>query len=141
MCLHEIAAAARRLTESRVRTPKAWKSRTLALCAITMAAVAGLGQATPAQAVTPGWQGVATYNVPTGLVSLQYGYNCPTIYPTAHNGSFAMNSVGQTSQVSLTFNGTRIDIPSFSEWAWHFYWPNGAPAGVSIQFDVYCEKH
>jgi YVTN family beta-propeller protein len=86
----------------------------------------------------PGWQGISTFNVLKGEVNQQYGYDCPAAYPVAVNGSFAMNAAGQTSQFFLSFNGPRIDIPSFSEWAWHFYWPAGAPAGISILFDVYC---
>jgi hypothetical protein len=113
------------------------KSHALAMCAIAAVAVASLGFARSAQAAE-GWQGVSTFNVPKGQVNQQYGYNCPAAYPHATNGSFAMNAAGQTSQVFLSFNGPRIDIPSFSEWAWHFYWPAGAPVGVSILFDVYC---
>src|ERR1700733_4573340 len=98
------------------------------------------GGATQAQAAA-GWQGIATYNVTTGLQSLTYTYPCPTTGTTiAHSGSYAMNSVGQSSEVFLTYSGTRLDEPSFKNWAWHFYWPGGAPAGITILFDVYCAK-
>jgi hypothetical protein len=110
---------------------------TIGVMAAMMAA--GAGWASPALAAS-GWQGVASFTFPTGQVSQQVGYNCPTAFPVAHSGSFAMNAAGQVASVFLTYNGTRIDIPSFSEWAWHFYFPNGAPAGVTAQFDVYCAK-
>jgi hypothetical protein len=99
----------------------------------------GAGWASPALAAA-GWQGVASFTFPTGQVSQQIGYDCPSAFPIAHSGSFAMNAAGQISNVLLTFNGTRIDIPSFSQWAWHFYFPAGAPAGVTVLYDVYCAK-
>jgi hypothetical protein len=100
-------------------------------------ATIALASAAPALA---GWQSVGTFNFAPGVVSQQIGFNCPRNLPVAHSGSFAFNAVGQKTAVYLTFNGTRIDIPSFSEWAWHFYFPNGAPAGVSVALDVYCAK-
>ena len=117
------------------------KRHGLAICAVAAVTVAGLGLATPARAAS-GWQGVATFNVPTGQVNQQYGYNCPSNFPIAHSGTFAMNATGQASQVFLSFNGTRIDEtpPNFNAWAWHFYWPAGAPAGITILFDAYCAK-
>jgi hypothetical protein len=101
--------------------------------------IGGAGFATTAHAAA-GWQAVGTANIPTGTVNQQLGYTCPSNLPVALNGSYAFNSTGQASQVFLTFNGTRIDIPSFGQWAWHFYWPGGAPAGTTVLLDVYCVK-
>jgi len=116
---------------------KTQKRYALAMCAV--AGTVSLGLATPARAAA-GWQTISSFNVPTGEVNLQYSYNCPKTFPIAHSGSFAMNGTGQSSQVFLTYSGTRIDIPSYSEWAWHFYWPGGAPAGITILFNGYCAK-
>jgi hypothetical protein len=91
--------------------------------------------------IAHGWQANATYNVPTNTVSLQYGFNCPSAFPVAWSGAFAFNSTGQSSEVYLTFNGPRIDIPSYNNWAWHFYWPGGSPAGTSLLFSVSCQKN
>jgi hypothetical protein len=115
--------------------------RGLPITAIAGFAAATLGVAQPVWAAA-GWQTVGTFNVATGTTGQQIGYNCPSQFPVAHNGSYAMNGVGQASQVYLTFNGTRIDQSpaSFSEWAWHFYWPAGAPSGITILLDVYCAK-
>ena len=74
--------------------------------------------------------------MPTGQSDVFYTYNCPGDAPVAHNGSFE-NSIG-SSQVFLTFNGTRLDIPSFGQWSWHFYWPAGGAGGTAIKFDVNC---
>jgi len=126
-----------KLLKSAVLAAAAVPRKTAALGA-AICLVAGFAY-TPAQAAV-GWQEISTFNVPTGQVSQQFGYNCPADAQVAHSGSFAMNATGQTSQVFLTYNGTRLDIPSFSEWAWHFYWPSGAPAGTVILFDVYCAK-
>jgi hypothetical protein len=114
------------------------KGRPGIVAALALAAGLG-GVAAPAQAAA-GWQPVETYDVPTGLANLQLGINCPGGLPVAHSGAYAMNNVGQTSQVYLTFNGPRIDIPSYNNWAFHFYWPAGAPAGIAIQYNVYCTK-
>jgi hypothetical protein len=108
----------------------------VALPALALCAAAA---ATPAAATT-GWQTPSTFNIPTGQVNQQIGYNCPATTPIAHDGSFAFNSVGQTSEVYLSFNGPRFDIPSKTEWAWHFFWPAGAPAGTSVILNVYCAK-
>jgi hypothetical protein len=109
----------------------------IALPAVALCAVAA---ATPAAAATAGWQSPSTFDIPTGQVNQQISYNCPTTIPVAHIGSFAFNSVGQASDVFLTFNGPRFDIPSKAQWAWHFFWPAGAPAGVSVILNVYCAK-
>jgi hypothetical protein len=103
-----------------------------------VAALVG-GFVTPAWSFS-GWQPTATYDVPTGLTSLFYHYPCPSGSLRAVSGGFATNSIGQTSNFSLGFDGPRLDEspPSFHEWGWHFYWPAGAPAGVTINFSVYC---
>jgi hypothetical protein len=115
--------------------------RNVRLLPVTAIATVAIGCAQPALAAA-GWQTVGSFTVATGTVGQQIGYNCPSQFPVAHNGSYAMNAVGQASQVYLTFNGSRIDESpaSFSEWAWHFYWPAGAPAGITILLDVYCAK-
>jgi len=111
------------------------------MLAIAAIAAASIGLAKPASAAA-GWQAVGSFSVPTGQVNQQIGYNCPAAFPVAYNGSYAFNATGQASQVYLTFNGTRIDESpaSFSEWAWHFYWPGGAPAGTTVLLDIYCKK-
>lgn len=110
-------------------------------CLAFAAALLPLGFSAPAMAAS-GWQQVGEVTIPTGEAGVQEGFNCPANLPVAHSGAFAMNSVGQTSQVYLSFNGPRIDetTPDFTGWAWHFYWPAGAPAGITIKFDVYCAK-
>jgi hypothetical protein len=114
-------------------------SRRLTTWSAVAATAAGMAFAAPAPAQAK-WLSVGTFSFATGVVSQQIGYNCPASLPVAVSGSFAFNAIGQSTPVYLTFNGTRIDIPSFSEWAWHFYFPNGAPAGVTVQLDVYCVK-
>jgi hypothetical protein len=105
--------------------------------------VAGLiGFATPAWAANRGWQTPYLFNVAAGQTTQQFGMNCPPDFPVVVSGAFAANAVGQTSQVSLSFNGPRIDEnpPDLNAWGWHFDWPQGAPAGLTIKFDVYCVK-
>jgi hypothetical protein len=113
------------------------KTATAGVLAGMMAA--GAGWASPALAAA-GWQTIETFNIPTGEVSLQLGYACPSAFPIAHSGSYSMNATGQVSDVFVTSNGARIDVPNFSQWAWHFYFPGGAPAGVSVLYDAYCAK-
>ena len=62
-------------------------------------------------------------------------------FPLRRIGLFEMNSVGQSSQVYVAYNGPRYDEnpPAYNVWGFHFYWPNGAPAGVTINFNAMCE--
>lgn len=109
------------------------------LCAAAAVSMMGLSAAAPAHAAA-GWQGTSSFTFVTGEVNQQIGYNCPSNLPIAHSGAFAFNSVGQTAEVYLSFNGPRIDIGQLGNWAWHFYFPSGAPAGTTAQFNVYCAK-
>lgn len=89
-----------------------------------------------------GWQANGTYSFPTGTTSIFLHMSCPASFPIVMSGAFALNGTGQTSDVSLGFNGPRIDetTPTYNEWGWHFYWPNGSPAGVTGVFSVFCVK-
>jgi len=103
----------------------------------------GLGLASPAWSASPGWQPISEFSPATGQTTLEYTYPCPTAFPIASSGGFETNSIGQASDTVLTANGPRFDegtATAFKAWAWHFFWPNGAPAGITIQFSVYCKK-
>ena len=112
-----------------------------AIIAVTACAVTGL-PIVAAKASSVGWQAPSTLSIPAGRTSQFVGEQCKAPADVVWNGAFAMNSVGQSSNVSLGFNGPRIDEnpPDFSSWGWHFFWPNGAPAGVTITFSVLCQK-
>jgi hypothetical protein len=88
-----------------------------------------------------GWQGAFTYAVPQGSSGLFFHYGCPAT-TLVENGGFAFNSVGQAQDYPLTFNGPRLDEnPAFfGEWGWGFNFPGGAPANMTITFDVRCVK-
>jgi hypothetical protein len=103
-------------------------------------ALAGLLLGTTAQAKT-GWQKPGSFTFSEGETTQQIGMNCPTGL-IAQNGAFQMNSVGQSDNVELTFNAPRYDesTPDYNSWGWHFHWPDGAAAGESATFDVYCVK-
>jgi len=93
--------------------------------------------------VTRGWQGIATYSVPTGTPSLEYTYPCPASFPVAWNGGYEFVGSAQTDNVNTTAVGPRLDEGSstgFAAYAWHFTWPNGSPAGTQIYFDAFCQK-
>jgi hypothetical protein len=49
---------------------------------------------------------------------------------------------GRENSITLSFNGPRIDeaTPDLRSWGWHFWWPNGAKAGETILFNIYCIK-
>jgi hypothetical protein len=99
------------------------------------------GFAVPAQAAA-GWQKPSTLDIPQGTKSFSAKYACPASDPVVVSGAFAANSVGQEVAVHLNFNGPRLDKspPNFGEWAWHFTFVGaGAPAGVTITFDVFCQ--
>jgi hypothetical protein len=100
------------------------------------------GMAAPA-VVTRGWQGIYTYDVAAGLKSLEFSYPCPSSFAVAWNGGYEFVGSAQTDTVYTTAVGPRLDEgPStgFAVYAWHFYWPDGAPAGTQIYFDAFCQK-
>ena len=88
-----------------------------------------------------GWLGVTSFSFTAGTTSIQLGTSCPSGY-NASSGAYALNSVGQTSGVYVTYNGPRIDENpvNYNEYGWHFYWPGGSPSGTTALFDVYCVK-
>lgn len=107
--------------------------------AVAVVSLLASGFVDPANAAS-GWQTPSTFAVPTGETSLFYHYPCPSNAGVVWNGGYSMNSIGQTSEVYLGFNGPRLDESpvSYAEWGWHFYWPGGAPAGITITFNVFC---
>jgi hypothetical protein len=109
--------------------------------AMALAGLFACGFVAPSQAATAGWQSPFLFSVATGTVNQFFSYNCPGAFPVAQNGAFEMNSVGQSSQVYVAYNGPRYDEnpPAYNVWGFHFYWPNGAPAGVTINFNAMCE--
>ena len=92
--------------------------------------------------ITGGWQSVGTFSIAQGQVNQFVSYDCPSNLPYAMDGAFAFNSVGQSAEVYLGFNGPRLDEnpPSFTSWGWHFYFPGGAPANTTVNLDVNCQK-
>jgi hypothetical protein len=86
----------------------------------------------PPTGTTAGWQPVFRQNVPTGE-DLIFSYKCPT-GTTPLNGSFYPNAAARTG-LSLVGN---YRLRAQAAWGWAFNWPNGAPAGSAIVFDVYC---
>jgi hypothetical protein len=112
------------------------------LAAAVACALAGGGFLASAQAASKGWQGIATYTVPTNTGSLEYSYPCPSEFPIAWSGGYEFVDGAQTDEVYVTANGPRLDEgPStgFNVWGWHFFWPSGSPAGTQIYFDVNCQ--
>jgi hypothetical protein len=87
-----------------------------------------------------GWQKSFVFTFSNGQTGQQIGANCPTKFPVVVSGAFAFNSVGQTDEISLSFNGPRDDEtpPSYNAWGWHFAWPNGAMSGESVRLNIYC---
>src|SRR5271157_196311 len=114
------------------------RSGARAALALVAAGALACGFAAPAQAAD-GWQGNSSFDVPAGRQGQQYGRDCPVGY-TAVSGAFAFNAVGQQDSITLSFNGPRIDeaTPDLKSWGWHFFWPNGAKAGETILFNIYC---
>ena len=76
--------------------------------ALALGGLFACGFVAPSQAAA-GWQSPFLFSVPTGEVSLFFHYPCPAAFPIAQNGAFEMNGTGQTSQVSLGYNGPRYD--------------------------------
>ncbi|WP_335215992.1 hypothetical protein [Nostoc sp.] len=118
-------------------------SRHRAFTKLALGAAAALtcSQALPANA-TPGgagWQGKYTLYIPSGRTDQFFHYGCPANFPVAVSGGFLPNLAAKPGMVVLG-NGPRLDLDptSYNEWSWIIDWPNGAPAGSAIQFDVYC---
>lgn len=119
----------------------AWRrARSLMLA---LAAVVAVSATFPsaAHAVTggAGWQGKFILNIPAGRVDQFFHYACPAAFPVALSGGFLPNVAAKGGMVVLG-NGPRLDLSptSYNEWSWIIDWPNGAPVGASISFDVYC---
>ena len=110
---------------------------------LALGAVAALSctLAAPANA-TPGgagWQGKYILYIPAGRVDQFFHYPCPVNFPVAVSGGFLPNNEAKSGMVVLG-DGPRLDLDptSYNEWSWIIDWPNGAPAGSAIKFDVYC---
>lgn len=86
-----------------------------------------------------GWQGKFILNIPAGRVDQFFHYSCPAAFPVALSGGFLPNLAAKPGMVVLG-NGPRLDLSptGYNEWSWLIDWPNGAPAGAAITFDVYC---
>jgi len=127
----------------------------LAVAAIGTAFVAGtLNTGVGAQAASPapavrqasvtpnvagrgGWQGKFTFALPAGSGGVFFHYPCATGFvPRA--GGWATNATGQAG-VKIVGEGPRWDT-GYNEYFWTLLWPAGAPAGVTIDFDVFCTK-
>jgi hypothetical protein len=94
---------------------------------------------TRAAAGSAGWQGKFILNIPAGRVDQFFHYACPAAFPVAISGGFLPNVAAKTGMVVLG-DGPRLDLSptAYNEWSWIIDWPNGAPVGSSISFDVYC---
>ncbi|PTL76528.1 hypothetical protein [Vitiosangium sp. GDMCC 1.1324] len=114
-----------------------------ALLAFALAGAAALCVTLPKVThATPGgagWQGKYTLSIPAGRVDQFVHYPCPAAYPVAVSGGFLPNAAAKAGMVVLG-NGPRLDLSptGYNEWSWIIDWPNGAPAGSVITFDVYC---
>ncbi len=93
-----------------------------------------------AKAGGSGWQGNYTYSVPTGTGTLFFHYGCAAGF-FARSGGANPDAVSQNI-VRFIAEGPRHDLGSanLTEWYWLYQWPNGAPAGSTVQFDVNCTK-
>jgi hypothetical protein len=128
-------------------------SRRLAAAAATLSLAAGLAAAAAPASAAPelflrangasgaGWQAAAPVSIPAGQGSLFIHYACPGNL-IVDSGAYTANSVGQTAQFAVGFNGPRLDeSPAyFGEWGWTFAFPGGAPSGLVITFDIHCVK-
>ncbi len=116
------------------------------IAGLTMALAVGAvinSAAAPAQAATAGWQPVwANVSIPQGQTTHFFEYNCPAQFPIVVAGSYAFNSVGQSSGVAVGFSGPRIDESpaQFNGWGFNFNFVNGAPSGVTVSMDIFCAK-
>jgi hypothetical protein len=107
--------------------------------AIALATVLACGFMAPAQA-GEGWQPTASFTFTAGETSQFLHEDCPKSTDVAVMGAFEFNSVGQTDNVNLGYNGPRLDTTpvEYYEWGWHFAWPAGAKAGETANFAIYC---
>lgn len=81
-----------------------------------------------------GWQSYVRYSVTAGK-NLIYMYYCTQDATIPVNGSFSPNSAAQKG-MSLVANYRPQS--ETTAWTWQFDWPNGAPSGSVIVFNVYC---
>jgi len=119
------------------------RHRTFTKLALGAAAALSCSLAVPANAARggAGWQGKFTLDIPSGQIDQFFHYACPVNFPVAVSGGFLPNLAAKSGMVVLG-NGPRLDLnpTSYNEWSWIIDWPKGAPAGSSINFDVYCMK-
>lgn len=117
------------------------RGRSIRVLALTGAAALGalLPNVSHAAAGGPGWQGKVILDIPPGRVDQFFHYPCPAAFPVAVSGGFLPNLAAKAGMVVLG-DGPRLDLdpPRYNEWSWIIDWPNGAPAGASISFDVRC---
>ena len=121
-----------------------WSWAPIAALAMTLSVGAIISSAAAsAQAATEGRQPVwANVSIPQGRTTQFFEYNCPPQFPIVVAGSYAFNSIGQSSGVALGFSGPRIDeYPAkFNGWGFNFNFVNGAPSGVTVTMDIFCAK-
>jgi hypothetical protein len=116
------------------------------IAALTMARAVGAivcSASAPAQAATEGWQPIwANVTIPQGQTTHFFELNCPAQFPVVVSGSYAFNSIGQSSGVAVGFSGPRIDEnpPKFNGWGFNFNFVNGAPSGMTVSMDIFCAK-
>lgn len=91
-------------------------------------------------ALSGGWQGRFTYDVPAGVPGVFFHYPCPT-GTVAANGGFATNLAAAPGLI-LQHNSPRLDLDApgrYAEWSWTFAWPSsGAPTGSQLYLDAFC---
>jgi hypothetical protein len=100
------------------------------------------GNAAYATAGKAGWQGPSTLNVTTGIEHGFYSYSCASGF-VARSGAFFPDPTLQSLGINLGVNAPRIDVnhtTGYQTWGFEYNIPGGAPAGDTIQFDVYCTK-
>jgi len=95
----------------------------------------------PQARAAAGWQGKVVESIPQGTTDFFFHYPCPAGTPVAVSGGFLPNLQAKPGMIVLG-DGPRLDEvpPSYNEWSWIIDWPNGAPPGAQIEFDVYCKK-
>jgi hypothetical protein len=134
------------MLQSATQVSKSKQRPSWAPLALTLALAVGViisSAPAPAQAATEGWQAVAAnVAIPQGRTTQFFEYNCPAQFPIVVSGSYAFNSVGQSSGVAVGFSGPRIDEnpAKFNGWGFNFNFVNGAPSGVTVSMDIFCAK-
>jgi hypothetical protein len=82
-----------------------------------------------------GWQGEYAYTPAVGTPSLYFHYSCPAGM-IARNGGYDA-ALALAGGYVVGANSPRWDSGD-NQWQGYFVWPSGAPAGFTIDFDVYC---